>query len=76
MSMGQSHLFLIENLTRIHLGFQTHVILLTSLISVAKFDKEGGGAGRPLAPQYLADQGGGGGRFFLQFTTQTVILPD
>ena len=38
MSMGQSHLFLIENLTRIHLGFQTHVILLTSLISVAKFD--------------------------------------
>ena len=46
MSMGQSHLFLIENLTRIHLGFQTHVILLTSLISVAKFD--------------LADQRGGG----------------
>ena len=45
MSMGQSHLFLIENLTRIHLGFQTHVILLTSLISVAKFD--------------LADQRGG-----------------
>ena len=61
MSMGQSHLFLIENLTRIHLGFQTHVILLTSLISVAKFD--------------LADQRGGG-RFFLQSTTQTVILPD